>query len=1649
MSDIYVFSSNEDNNDYSTMGLVGALEPTECKFEETANGDSLITMKHPVDSFGKYTALVRDNILVIPVPVRTTPEIQNGSCVTTVWTYKVKPLNQLTSKNQRTLYKSSSGSGKRKVMNAGDVVTVVYQPKDTANISRWKVKSKYGTGWVDPNGFELVTEHKIEDNANAIQEVQSPWMITDQLFRIYEVERGLEEVTVSARHITYDLLYDATHYYYGSDQAVSLQTTLDNILGKSYGFQTRFHAYTNVTNTQTGLSFRGKNEIECFLDPEDGVCAKFDVDMIRDNYDLYFLHDPGINRGVRIQYGKNLTGISYKDNTEELVTRIIPTGETKNGEEFFLAGPVAQQCVDSKHINDYPVIHVYYMKCENCKIGDKDENGGKITEAVARARMRAQARKMFDSGCDLPKIEMSVEFINLGDTEEYKQFKNLENCFLYDYVVIQHPKMNVDVTAQIVKMVWDCLLDRMNSVEIGTVGKTLANTGITSWQIPSGFSGAKIAQETISSAALRSDIVAAKHIQSDTISANHIQANAVTAGKIAAGAITTDKLDAGSVTAEKIAAGAVEATKIKAGSITTDKLDAGAVTAEKIAANAVEADKIKAGAVTANKVAANAVTAEKISAGAITSDKIKAGAVDTDQLKAGAVTAEKIASKTITADLIKAKTITADSGIIDDSAIGTAQIADGSITSAKIVELNADLIKTGTLSAERLLLVGDDGVIYKINAASSGLSMTELAKDQYKNYINGTVIVAKSITAAQIAAQSITGNEILAGSITAKEINVSDLFASEATINALNAMDIRGNKYLKLYVTDAVDNISVGGRNLLLGTKDFSNNPAQPWYFLDAWEMSGEYNGLTVLKRSASWSGVRQDISVAEGEIYTLSAYLKVDNGATDVKFYCDPPAGETGYGTVEPSYTTVIGVTSEWKRFSYTFTVTKSGHIRPCFVRTTDSITAYLYICGIKLEKGNKPTDWSPAPEDIEGDVSALEQRVSAAELKIEPDAIVSTVTSSTSYKTLSSTAETAKTNAATAQSTANTAKSTADTAKSKAEGNATDITGLKTRMTTAESKIDQKADSITLSVLETKVDGISVGGRNLLRNTNQGAANWDWSMQTGGKTVEEYLDGGVRAVKMTRDATPHAGWSVITYAVSEDAYALLEPNTEYTLSFDYKPSVATANGVMFSIRRGDGTNAATNDGGYWKEIPANKWTHVSGTFTTVESIPDFLLYSTEIYITRLPTTANSVHIFKNLKLEKGNKATDWSPAPEDPAGSLSVSSNYSKVDINKDRVRIVSKRMEVAVPSEDGEDDVLRVDADGVHAEVVEADVIVSESVVRTQGAANYTPANAGELAAILTELSGKHLAGDVTIDCTAVSGGSFEIRNVSGGGILTLRNGVMGHLAVANCPVSVMVYVTGTTFSTSETAVNVDNAFNVYLSFCAFNAGVGVMLADDRIAEATLAGCTGSCAVLARVRYGSRLRCIYNVKPSGIIQLENGGEVYNATPDPTFTVASSPSIPTTQTATVTLSPTSTSTSGYGNKLYQGRYSSSQSLRKGVMLFTLPSDLTSASNIDSATLTIRRIGGVGQGGGVSVHVRCYDVPGTLYASKTAYDGQTVSIDVTSAVKAMKTNGYTGLMLYNPDTTTAGSKSYTASYARFAGKGESGAPVLKISYRK
>ena len=314
-------------------------------------------------------------------------------------------------------------------------------------------------------------------------------------------------------------------------------------------------------------------------------------------------------------------------------------------------------------------------------------------------------------------------------------------------------------------------------------------------------------------------------------------------------------------------------------------------------------------------------------------------------LDADSIDASKIKADSITADRMQAGTITAESGILADGVVGTAQIADGSITSAKIVSLNADVITAGTLSVKRLILVGEDGLIYNINATASGLTAQELTDEKYQNQINGTVIVAKSITAAQIAAESITGNEILAGSITAGNIDVAGLFADEATIAAINAMDIRSNSYLKLMVETAVDDVQVGGRNYLLGTGTAyvaeSDGTARTWLF--PWQCIDEATARSLYGRTVTIS-FDYDQAITSGSFvlafhHTWGQVRKFEVGtATGQHFEAtfDLPTPET-FQTNNPRV--VIYIDGTWDG-SVTFR-------------------------RVKLEVGNKATDWTPAPED------------------------------------------------------------------------------------------------------------------------------------------------------------------------------------------------------------------------------------------------------------------------------------------------------------------------------------------------------------------------------------------------------------------------------------------------------------------------------------------------------------------------------------------------------------------------------------------------------------------------------------------------------------------------------------------------------------
>lgn len=180
---------------------------------------------------------------------------------------------------------------------------------------------------------------------------------------------------------------------------------------------------------------------------------------------------------------------------------------------------------------------------------------------------------------------------------------------------------------------------------------------------------------------------------------------------------------------------------------------------------------------------------------------------------------------------------------------------------------------------------------------------------------------------------------------------------------------------------------------------------------------------------------------------------------------------------------------------------------------------------------------------------------------------------------------------------------------------------------------------------------EGIVVGGRNLATNTNKGTTGWSWSMQTGGYSKESVSETGVNTCKLTRDSVKQSGWSVIQF--SYIGRTKWEADTNYTVSVDVKASVSTSMNPEF--RHGDGSNMliqsckAVNN-----KTVANVWTKLVWVVKSAATLPSGTSQNT--YFTRMNSNVGVSYQFKNLKIEKGNTATDWTPAPEDYVSFVDV---------------------------------------------------------------------------------------------------------------------------------------------------------------------------------------------------------------------------------------------------------------------------------------------------------------------------------------------------------------------------------------------------------
>ena len=265
-----------------------------------------------------------------------------------------------------------------------------------------------------------------------------------QPFRIYYVKPTMKEIAVNARHIFYDLLDNQCKPITHSGTATAALAALQ----AAFAYPMPFSFDTDISITGT-LTTGRMNPVQALLSDDDEATSfvkGYGGELLRDGFRVSVKAALGQDRGVSIRYGKNLVGLAVTEDESNVKTRIVCYG--KNG----------SATLDSPHLGDYIYPKIYTLEDENKTLSEVQE----------------EAQALLDGGCDIPSINIKVDFVALEKTVEYREYAVLEEVFLGDMVTVTNTKMGFRKRAKVISYEWDCLLEQYNDVELGDFIPTLA-----------------------------------------------------------------------------------------------------------------------------------------------------------------------------------------------------------------------------------------------------------------------------------------------------------------------------------------------------------------------------------------------------------------------------------------------------------------------------------------------------------------------------------------------------------------------------------------------------------------------------------------------------------------------------------------------------------------------------------------------------------------------------------------------------------------------------------------------------------------------------------------------------------------------------------------------------------------------------------------------------------------------------------------------------------------------------------------------------------------------------------------------------------------------------------------------------------------------
>lgn len=574
--------------------------------------------------------------------------------------------------------------------------------------------------------------------------------------------------------------------------------------------------------------------------------------------------------------------------------------------------------------------------------------------------------------------------------------------------------------------------------------------------------------------------------------------------------------------------------------------------------------------------------------------------------------------------------------------------------SMSVWDKNGNLIWDALGATEKTIqrkIIRDGIVADDANISGSKLDINSVIKE-----VNGSTTKLKSSTIVMN-----DKNQTLDVAFNEMETTVADnlssakLYADGKLSDAQKYALEQANSALssaKSYADSAVDNIEVGGRNLLTGVSSYTKDT--PFEKTDS--------------RADGWivyQNIITSIELEAGKKYVLQAKTDGNWTANHDTNGQDPSKKLVALWLCSDTTNDFFDMRQGYAVFTPAVTAKYKLRVNQ-YSNGTDAYTIHLW--DIKLEKGSKATDWTPAPEDTQSQIdniteittshttsiSTMQGQISSlisedTTIKGNYDALLSrynaTVTTVDSIKTTISEHTTILNN----QNDSITAVTTkANTIESNLAGTTQTVSEVKSNLAGTQERVTKVETSLTglttrVSSTETNLANLEIGGRNLLLYSQTIRAHNDY-YAVGWLTDEVETFNGC-PVWSVKNQWGRLTWLFKSHVIDR---GLVKVGDTLTYSLYAKTNNASGKSINCSYRFKGNANA------YWFNASAfnigTSWARYSVTFTVTKDMLATDTYMGEIGFEETASMSGDDKVYYACpKLERGTKATDYTPAPED----------------------------------------------------------------------------------------------------------------------------------------------------------------------------------------------------------------------------------------------------------------------------------------------------------------------------------------------------------------------------------------------------------------